>query len=309
MLASYLACAATTAAGQRNLEFIDLSCTSTQTRPAKRERRFAKRNAIVRMIGGSPADFNCLLGARIGEIKALSDKSQTPGQGSRTQIDASSDEFYDPASKTFTAGPVIRNRSSHTATLVVTTVTSLIATPSSSTFGQTVNRAASVTSAFGTPTWSVHFLDGSMELGSAELAHGQASIDVTRLSFGSHSLKAVYAGDGISSGSVSSVVTQIVGGTATTTSLSLSPNPSQFGSIVTMAASVSETGEPITAGTVVFSDAGKQIASADVANGSASAQRSNLSIGQHPITATYSGSGNWQGSTSATVTYSHCGEG
>ena len=55
-------------------------------------------------------------------------------------------EIYDPASKTFTSGPAIRDRSFHTATLVVPTATNLMATPSPSTFGQSVNLAASVTS-------------------------------------------------------------------------------------------------------------------------------------------------------------------
>ena len=122
----------------------------------------------------------------------------------------------------------------HTATLVVTTATSLIATPSSSTFGQTVNLQTTVTSGFGTPTGPVHFLDGSTELGSAELVRGQASFDVATLSIGSHTLKAVYAGDGISIGSESPVVTQTVSGSTSSTSLSLSPNPSQSGSAVTM---------------------------------------------------------------------------
>ena len=85
---------------------------------------------------------------------------------------------------------------------MVTTATSLITTPSPSAFGQTVNLAATVTSGFGTPTGSVHFLDGSTELGSAELVNGQASINVSTLSIGSHPLTAVYAGDGISTGSV-----------------------------------------------------------------------------------------------------------
>jgi hypothetical protein len=67
-----------------------------------------------------------------------------------------------------------------------------------------------------------------------------------------------------------------------------------------MTARVTATGGPVT-GTVVFSDGGTQIASADLANGSAIAHVSNLSVGNHSITATYGGNGNWQGSTSATV--------
>lgn len=211
-------------------------------------------------------------------------------------------EIYDPASKMFTPGPAtaIQTRTDHTATLVVPTVTSLKVTPPSpSTFGQSVNLAATITSGFGMPTWSVHFLDGSNELGSAQLVNGQASIKTATLSIGSHALKAVYTGDNIYNGSESSVVTQVVGGSITTTTkLTLSPNPSQFGSDVTMTASVTGTGGPVT-GAVVFSDGGTQIASADLAAGSAIAHVSNLSVGQHTITATYTGNGNWQSSSDA----------
>jgi hypothetical protein len=243
-----------------------------------------------------PSSPGCMVAARSGHTATL-----LPS-GTVLLVGGGSDgtESYDPAANTFTLGPAVRSRVGHTATLVVTTATSLIATPPSSAFGQSVNLAATVTSAVGTPTGSVHFLDGSTEVGSANLVKGQASIDVTTLSIGSHSIKAVYIGDGVSSASESPVVTQVVGGTTTTTSLSLSPNPSQVGSEVTMNASVSGTGGPVT-GSVVFSDDGKQIASADLANGSAGAQVNNLSVGQHPITATYSGNGSWLPSTSATV--------
>ena len=250
-----------------------------------------------------PGNPGCMTAARAGHTATLLPDGTVFLVGGNTvgfEQSGPDTEFYDPTSKTFTSGPPIGARISHTATLVVTTATTLISTPPSSTFGQTVNLAASVTSAVGTPTGSVRFLDGSTELGSAELIQGQASINVATLSNGSHALKAVYAGDTISSPSESAVVTQVVGGSTTSTTLSLLPNPSQFGSVVTMTAIVDGTGGPVT-GTVVFSDGGKQIASANLANGSATAQVSDLSIGQHPITATYSGNGNTQGSTSATV--------
>ena len=252
-----------------------------------------------------PGNPGCMTAPRAGHTATLLPDGTVFLVGGNT-TDASGNsigpdtEFYDPASKTFTMGPAIGARVLHTATLVVTTATTLINTPSSSTFGQTVNLAAGVTSAVGTPIGSVRFLDGSTELGSAELVQGQASINVATLSIGSHALKAVYAGDSISSPSESAVVTQLVGGSTTSTTLSLLPNPSQFGSAVTMTATVNGTGGPVT-GTVVFSDGGKQIASANLTNGSGSAQVSDLSIGEHPITATYSGNGNTQGSTSATV--------
>lgn len=251
-----------------------------------------------------PGSPGCMLAARAGHTATLlPDGTVFVVGGNTIGLEASGPdtEFYDPASKTFTKGPSIGARIGHTATLVVTTATSLIATPLASKFGQTVNLQTTVTSGSGTPTGPVHFLDGSTELGSAELMNGQASINVSTLSVGSHELTAVYSGDGISMGSTSPVVRQIVSGSTTTTVLSVSPNPSQSGSAVTMTATVTATSGTAT-GVVVFSDGGKQIASADLANGSATAQVSDLSVGQHPITATYSGKGNTQGSTSAAVT-------
>ena len=245
-----------------------------------------------------PGGPGCMLAARAGHTATLLPDGRVFLVGGN--ISGPNTEFYDPASKMFVEGPPLPSLTNHTATLVVTTATNLIATPPSSTFGQKVNLAASVTSAVGTPTGSVHFLDGSKELGTAELVEGQASFDVAALSIGTHALKAIYAGDGVSSGSESAVVTQTVHGSTSSTSLALSPNPSQFGSAVTMTASVSATDGPVT-GTVVFSDGGKQIASADLAKGSATAQVSDLSVSQHPITATYKGNENTQGSTSATV--------
>lgn len=209
-------------------------------------------------------------------------------------------EFYNPATKTFTAGPPIKPRASHTATLVVATATSLIATPSPSKFGESVKLAASVTSRFGTPTGTVQFMDGSTSLGSVQLIQGQASTSVSKFAIGSHTLSAVYAGDGVSGGSVSPVVTQVVAGSATTTSLSISPNPSPVGSAVIISASVAGADGPVT-GTVVFTDSGKQIGSAPLSNGAAQVKINTLSVGQHPVAATYGASGNWQGSTSTTI--------
>ena len=86
MLASYLVWGAAAAAGQRSLEVIDLNSTSAADEASKARAAFAKGDAIVRMIGASPADFERLVGVRTGEIKAFSDKTQKPGAASRRQL-------------------------------------------------------------------------------------------------------------------------------------------------------------------------------------------------------------------------------
>ena len=145
----------------------------------------------------------------------------------------------------------------------------------------------------------MHFLDGLRGLGSAGLVNGQASINMSTLSIGSHALTAVYAGETYPAG-VSHRLSPKSSAVQQPPQASRSrQNPSQFGSDVTMAASVTGTGGPVTGGTVVFSDR-KQIARI-LPTAPRAAQISNLSLGQHPIAATYGGNGNWQGSTSATV--------
>ena len=66
------------AAGQKNLEVIDLSSTSSAKEVGEARAAFAKGDAIVRMIGGSPADFSRLLGAQLPDSKAFTQTSSNP---------------------------------------------------------------------------------------------------------------------------------------------------------------------------------------------------------------------------------------
>src|SRR5437773_1514761 len=80
------------------------------------------------------------------------------------------------------------------------TATTLTATPNPSRFGQAVTLTATVAlvvPATGTPTGSVRFMDGAATIGTATLgANGSASIVVSTLATGSHSLTAAYGGSG-----------------------------------------------------------------------------------------------------------------
>lgn len=101
-------------------------------------------------------------------------------------------------------------------------LTSLVAAPATSTFGQPVALTATVSGKAGTPTGTVFFVEGgSTFLGSGTLSGGAATIDTTALPAGSDSLTAVYLGDGvIYSGSTSTAVLCNVGANVlSTTSL------------------------------------------------------------------------------------------
>src|SRR6058998_3984313 len=188
------------------------------------------------------------------------------------------------------------------------TTTTLTAAPNPSTVGQAVTLTATVrpvAPATGVPTGSVSFRDGATTIETATLdATGTASIVVSTLGAGNHSLTAVYAGSPDFQTSTSAVVTQVVRA-ATTTTLSSTPNPSTAGQGVTLTATVlpvaPATGVPT--GSVSFRDGTTTIGSATLgATGTASIVVSTLTAGSHSLTAAYAGAGNFLASTSAVVT-------
>ena len=188
------------------------------------------------------------------------------------------------------------------------TTTTLTTTPNPSTAGQAVTLTATVAPvapATGVPTGAVTFMDGTTAIGTATLnATGGASIAVSTLANGNHSLTAVYGGAGNFLASTSAAVTQVVNG-ATTTTLTTTPNPSTVGQAVTLTARVvpvaPATGVPT--GVVTFRDGATTIGTATLgATGSASIIVSTLALGNHSLTAVYGGSANFQTSTSAVVT-------
>jgi hypothetical protein len=93
-------------------------------------------------------------------------------------------------------------------------------------------------------------------------------------------------------------VAKIVFGEATTTTLTSSLNPSNYGQVVKFTASVSgASGTPT--GTVIFFDGSTQLGSSTLSNGKGSFSTSSLSAGSHSITAAYQGSDQFAPSTSA----------
>src|SRR5437867_1062300 len=192
-----------------------------------------------------------------------------------------------------------------TQTVNAQTTTSLASTPNPSVTGQAVTLNATVSPvapATGVPTGTVTFKDGATVLGTATLVNGSASLSVSTLAIGSHSLTAVYSGSAAFAGSTSAAVTQTVnsGATATSTSLTSTPNPSTVGQAVTLSSTVtSAAGVPT--GTVTFRDGATVLGTVTLVNGSASLVTSALTVGTHPLTATYNGSAAFAVSTSPNV--------
>jgi hypothetical protein len=95
--------------------------------------------------------------------------------------------------------------------------TVVAAVPNPSVEGEGVILTATVSSpAGGTPTGTVTFFDGAIELGAAPLINGVATLPVSFTADGDHALTAVYGGSGLHQLSKSSVYTQVVDPTTTT---------------------------------------------------------------------------------------------
>ena len=96
-----------------------------------------------------------------------------------------------------------------------------------------VTLTATVSSAAGSPTGTVTFLDGLTPLGTGTLAGGVATLTTSGLAVGSHTITAVYSGDGNFVSATSAALTEVVddfnlaisvtGGASTITSVTVLP--------------------------------------------------------------------------------------
>jgi|GEM_PF-1187038 len=184
------------------------------------------------------------------------------------------------------------------------TVTAVASSSNPSAFGQSVTFTAAVSGSGGTPTGTVQFtVDGSNFGAPVALAGGVATSQATSaLVVGNHPVTAIYSGDGsftASTGTLSGG--QVVNAAATTTAVNSSINPSTFGQSVsftaTVAVSAPGTGTPT--GTVQFAVDGTNFGTpVSLVGGVATSQATSALVGgNHPVTATYSPTGGFSGSS------------
>ncbi len=161
-----------------------------------------------------------------------------------------------------------------------------------------------------TPTGTVTFYDGTTALGTVGLSvqsadTASASFSPSTLGVGSHSITAVYDGDGTYQGSTSTALTQTVTLLPSSTAVTSSAPGITSGQVVTFTAFVSG-GSAIPAGTVTFYDGATVLGTAGLSASSAgtaaaSFSSSALGVGTHSITAVYGGDGGYLGSTSTGI--------
>lgn len=177
----------------------------------------------------------------------------------------------------------------------------LSSTPDPSSVGQAVTFTAKVTGSSGTPTGNVDFRDGLTVIGSGTLSGGTATFSTSTLSAGSHPITASYSGDSNYSVSLSNVVVQVVKDkNRAAVNLSSSLNPSDVGQSVKFTATMSPNNAT---GTVQFQIDGKDFGSpVTLSSGKAtSGSTTSLTVGNHNITAVYSGDSTYAGSTDSLV--------
>ncbi|WP_161570822.1 Ig-like domain repeat protein [Granulicella sibirica] len=170
-----------------------------------------------------------------------------------------------------------------------TSVTSIVSSKNPSVFGDQIGITFKVTGTAQQPTGTVTLMDQGTTLTTVTLnASGVATYPISNLTIGDHPLTATYSGDTTHAGSTSTVLTQRVQESTTTTILS-SENPSLVGDAVKLTAAVVGTNGAAVTGTVTFTDGTAVLGSGTVANGSVSISISSLVEGTHLIVASYSG--------------------
>ena len=160
----------------------------------------------------------------------------------------------------------------------------LTATPNPAAPGQAVTLTASDPQASGTVT----FFDGTVQIGTAVLSGGVAALTIASLSPGTHSLTATL--NGLSSNAVVETIS-----TQSMVMLSSSVNPSTFGALTTLTATVSPVGAT---GKVTFYNGATVLGDGPVTGGIATLASLTLPAGTLPLTARYSGDAVFMGATS-----------
>ena len=219
------------------------------------------------------------------------------GPGSAT-LNVPYNNFFFPATASITG----------TGTQSVTsTALALLTNPSVS--GQAVKFRATITSpTSGTPTGTVTFKDcfghplcAFLSIGTATLSGGAATLTISSLAPGNHTIVALYGGNANFTASTSSASVQTVNKDASVTVLTSTKNPSTTGSAVTFSATVGAAapGGGTPTGVVTFKNGATILSNVALSAGKASLTISTLTLGSHAISATYAGDGHFNGSSAA----------
>ena len=214
----------------------------------------------------------------------------------------------------FVGNPEFASSTSDTVSQIVekaNTATTLAVSPAAPAVGQVVTLTATVgmiAPASGPSSGDVGFYDGAALLGTVVLAGEQALLTTSALAAGSHRIVARYAGtpEANASESAAMLLTVSPAADATATVVTSSSNPVLLHrgpeTVKYRAAVAPLSGTTIPTGTVAFYDNGVLIETRKLHHGEATVSVKYRTAGTHVITAAYSGSDVFSGSTSAPLT-------
>ena len=193
----------------------------------------------------------------------------------------------------------------------VATKTTLVSSLNPAPVGGLVTLTAEVSpaTAGGTvPSGTVTFSDGTTVIGTVRLNRaGKAPYSTANFSMGSHFFTASYDGDANYETSQSSSLIQLITKPETTVTLKSSSNPVPVGEAVTVTATVAPTVAPTVSGasaptgSVMFKDGSVTLAILSLSGGEVSYSAA-MTLGSHPVTATYYGDSDFSPSTSTILT-------
>jgi hypothetical protein len=213
----------------------------------------------------------------------------TLNKGTATLVTSSLPIGAEPLQASF-AGDT--NYDASSSNVLTVTISSVIVTSSlnPSTYLQPVTLTATLIAG---KSGSITFMDGATVLGSTIISGTTASLTTSSLAVGSHDITAIYGP------STSPVLIQVVGKATPVVTVTTS-GASVYGGTVTITASVPSG----VTGTIAIASGSTPLGSGTITGGVVSITTSSLPAGSDPITATYSGDGNYNpavGSTTQTV--------
>ena len=195
------------------------------------------------------------------------------------------------------------------ATSKANSTTTLVATPNPATVGQSVSLKATVTGSDGTPTGTVSYAVEGLELGSATLNSGAATLTASSNGQvpGKYPVIATYAGSSTYDSSKSAADPVTLNQAPTETTLKVSPTTVTPPGDATLTAAVTRStsgakGTP-TGSVTFYADGSRALATVKMVDGVATltASSKGIAAGKYTITAKYLGDGSDVTSTSAGV--------
>jgi hypothetical protein len=228
-----------------------------------------------------------------GGSASLSLKSLAPGEHAISA--AYSGDANDKASE---AGPVKQVVTKASTELALTSTLNPAPFGSSATLKATVK---ALTPGGGTASGTVTFREGETVLASVPLSAGSAKYALKTMAPGEHEITATYSGEADYEASSGGIV-QAINVASTELTLTSSKNPAPHGSAGTLKATVKTVapGGGTPAGTVTFREGETVLAIIPLSSGSATYPLKAFSIGEHKITAIYSGNADY-GTSEATI--------